>query len=617
MRCARIIAVALCVLGVAVSGVSQDLTDPYEILERSFDAVGGLDRLKSERSYYYEGEITFAGMEGTIKEWWQSPIQRRTEVLLGPLDMIEADDGEHAWMVDQNGQLQVITNPDEARANRREVRRLLLEYAYADRESDGFTVALTGIDTVNGKDCYVVKITNNINVDSYTPYINTETFLVEKAVFIEDDDSRSTFYGDYRDIDGVMVPFTTREVMHYTGQAVETKRTLYESNPIIDPARFQPPEQGAKDYRFASGDRAEDIPFRYIEGHLYIPAIVDGKERPWVLDTGAGMTVIRKTYAEELGLALEGDIAGRGGGGVVSASFATLPPLQLAGIEFDEQTVAVIDMSELTRRLGLDIVGILGYDFLSRFVTKIDYANELVSFYDPETFTYTGNGTTVGMHMEQSQFEVEATLDGTLKGSWLFDIGAGTTHLHGALAKREGYADGPGIVSMGHGAGNEYQSKTVTCQRMEFAGFTVDDPRISFHYGGSDTVFAADQMGILGNSLFRNFVLYCDYAHERVIVEKGAKFNQSWPEDRSGLQIAWSHDRDIEVTYVSPNTPAEKAGFVKGDRLRSINGVDVDRFEGIVAIRKLLRDEPGTQCQIVVDRSGNEKTLKLELAELL
>jgi outer membrane lipoprotein-sorting protein len=619
MRCARMFTVALCwlVAGVAADGYAQDLTDPYEILERSFEAAGGLDRLLAERSYYFEGEMTFGGMEGTIKEWWQSPTQRRTEVALGPLNMIQADNGEHAWVVDQNGQLQVITNPDEATINRREVRRLLQEYAYADRESDVLTVALTGVDTVNGKNCYVVKITNNINVDSYTPYIDTKTFILEKAVFIEDDESRDTFYGDYRDIDGIMIPFATTDVMHYTGQAVETKRTLYESNPTIDPIRFQAPEEGAKDYLFVSGDRAEDIPFRYVEGHLYIPAIVDGKERLWALDTGAGITVIRKTYAKELGLSLEGDIAGRGGGGLVSASFATLPPLRLARIEFDEQTVAVIDMSELTRRLGLDIVGILGYDFLSRFVTKIDYADELVSLYDPKTFTYSGAGTTLGMHLEQSLFAVQATLDGSLTGSWVFDIGAATTHIDGALAKREGYADGPGIVSMGHGAGNEYQSKTVTCRSMEFAGFTVEKPQISFHYGGTDTNFTADQVGVLGNSVFRNFVLYCDYAHERVIVEKGAKFNQSWPEDRSGLQIAWSHDHDIEVTYVSPDTPADKAGFVKGDRLQSINGVDVNLFDGVIAIRKLLTEEPGTECRIVVSRQGEDKTLRLKLAELL
>ena len=67
------------------------------------------------------------------------------------------------------------------------------------------------------------------------------------------------------------------------------------------------------------------------------------------------------------------------------------------------QTVAVIDMSELLRRMGLDVVGILGFDFLSRFVTKVDYANQLISFYDPDSFKYTGNGHNIDVHIDKTR----------------------------------------------------------------------------------------------------------------------------------------------------------------------------------------------------------------------
>ncbi|MFC1800035.1 hypothetical protein ACFL2Z_03885, partial [Candidatus Eisenbacteria bacterium] len=68
---------------------------------------------------------------------------------------------------------------------------------------------------------------------------------------------------------------------------------------------------------------------------------------------------------------------------------------------------------------GIDVPGILGYDFLSRFVTKVDYANELVSFYDPDSFTYTGNGQELDVHIKDSVFETSATLDGEHSGTWL------------------------------------------------------------------------------------------------------------------------------------------------------------------------------------------------------
>jgi hypothetical protein len=600
----------------AAVATAQEISDPFEILNRYFEATGGLSRLMAEQTSYSEGTISLGGMEGTLKVWTSKPGRSKVEVALGPLNITQGDNGEHAWVLDQNGKLQVITNPDEATAKRRQVRMLIEEYAFAKQGSEIFTVKLEGVEQVNGRDCYVVRISNNINFDSYTAYVNTQTYMQDKAAFVEDDQSRDVYYSDYREIEGLLVPFKQKEVSHITGQAQDMILTQYVSNPEIDEALFEPPEQGAKDYLFAKGDCAEDIPFKFIGKHLFIPVTVQGKEQLWILDTGAGMSVINKAFAEKLGLELEGDLKGRGAGGTVDVSFATLPPYSLQGIQFQEQTVAVIEMNELIRRIGLDIVGILGFDFLSRFVTKVDYSNELVSFYAPETFEYEGNGHVLDVHMRNSMFRVTATLDGIHTGDWLFDLGAGTTHLDGNYALREGYADRRGVLGLGHGAGNEYQLKAVRCDSIHFAGFTVQEPEISFSYGGGDTVFTADQIGILGNSLFRNFVLYCDYAGERLIVEKGSNFNKPWPRDNSGLQIAWSYDHKVEVLYVAPDTPAEKAGFKKGDLLTSIDGTDVDLLDGIIAVRKLLKADPGTEYEIVIERGG-EKRLELKLAEIL
>jgi hypothetical protein len=615
--CAFTIAACLLVIVPVADAAAQELNDPYEILNRFFQTSGGLERLLAEETSYSEGSLSLGSMEGTVKVWSKKPGQSRAEISLGPLNIIQGDNGEHTWVLDQNGKLQVITNPDEATLKRRQVQRLIEQYAFAERESGVFTVGFEGVEPVEGKDCYVVRIANNINTDSYTSYVNTQTFLQEKAVFLEGDQSRDSFYGDYRKVDGLLVPFLTREVMHRTGQAHEVKLTQYLSNPVVDAGRFEPPEEAAKDYRFVAGDRAENIPFEFIGNHIFIPVIVGGKERLYVLDTGAGMTVLNTSFAEELGLPLEGGMKGQGAGGTVEASFTTSPPFRMKGIEFQEQTVAVIEMSELMRRIGLDVDGILGFGFLSRFVTKVDFANELLSFYEPEGFEYSGNGHMLGIHLEESVFRVEATLDGSHCGTWLFDLGAGTTHLDGRYALRESYTTRTGLLGIGHGACNEYQLKHVRCDSLQFAGFTVYEPLVSFSYGGTETDFTSDQIGVLGNSLFRNFVIYCDYAGERLFVEKGDKFNLAWPRDNSGLQLAWSENREVKVIFVAPDTPAEKAGFLKGDLIRSINGIDVGLFDGLIAIRVLLKAEPGIKYEFGIDRAGKDKKLELRLARLL
>ncbi|MBD3169344.1 MAG: PDZ domain-containing protein [candidate division Zixibacteria bacterium] len=609
---AVVLNIALC-----VTGYTREIKNPYEILNRSFDAVGGLEKLKAEKTTYSEGAISLGGMDGAIKIWTRKPNLSRVELSLGPLNIIQGDNGENAWVLDQNGKLQVITNPDDAEEKRRQLTVLYEDYAYAQPESDVFTVALESIELLEKVDCYVVRITNNINNDSHIYYINTRSFLKQKAVFLEGENSHDSYYGDYRRVNDILIPFWQKDVDHQTGQVKVMELTKYVSDETIPDSIFEPPEEGAKDYEFLNGmDRVENIPFEFIENHLYIPVLINGKERLFILDTGAGISVLNQDFAEELNLDLEGELKGRGAGGTVVASLTKLPSFTVAGIRFKEQTAAVIDMDNLKRRIGVDFAGILGYDFLSRFVTRVDYANELLSFYAPESYKYSGTGQIIDMHFQNSVFNVRATLDGGHTGNWLLDIGAGVSHIDGRYALREGFSEKDGVLLMGHGAGNEYLLKKIRCDNIDFAGFTINNPVISFPYGGTDTNFTSDRIGILGNSLFRNFILCLDYGNERLIVEKGKKFNHIWPEDNSGLQVALNGEEQVEVIYVSPGTPADKSGFIKGDIILAINGLGVDTFGGLLSIRKLLRADPGTKYNFRVERKNQNRELDMKLSKL-
>jgi hypothetical protein len=615
----RSICVAAFVVAAVLAGtcLGKEMTDPYEILNKYFEASGGLDRLKAVGTQHFEGEFSIGGMKGPISLWTAKPGRSRVEINLTVINVTEGDNGEISWVLDTNGKVQKMTKPDEATLERKEVERRMDDYEYADSGNDTFTVTLEGTEKLEETDCYLIKIANSINADYHIYYISVGEFRLEKSAAIQGEKSGDTFYGDYREADGMLVAFYNKVIPYQTGQAQDITWSSYESNLDIDTALFDPPEEKGRDFEFTAGTSSENIPFRFIGNHLYIPVVVAGKERLWILDTGAGMSVIDKAFADEMGLETKGDLKGRGAAGTVDASFAVLPPYELEGIRFNEQTVAVIDMSELIRRIGVDLAGILGFDFLSRFVTKVDYASELVSFYDPEGFDYTGDGSPVDVHLEESVFRTHAVLDGDHSGTWLFDLGAGVTHLDGTYALREGYTERDGVLRMGHGAANEIQLKAVKGESIELAGYTLNDPDIGFAYGGTDTVFTADRLGILGNSLFRNFVVYVDYETEQVILEKGEKFNQAWPEDGSGLNIAWTVNRDgVEVLYISPDTPAEQAGFQEGDIIKSVDGNVVEPLDGVIATRELLMAEPGTTYDFTVERGGIEKNISLKLEKL-
>lgn len=591
--------------------------DPYQILNRYFNAAGGLANLKAESTQYMEGNISLAGLEGTIKSWIAKPDRSRIEADLGIFKMTQADNGEYEWTLDMNGKLQKITNPDQVAVKRKEVKRRVTNYEYADPQSDVFEVAYTGREKVDDKECLALKITNNINDDNLTYYINADNFLLEKAVSIEGDNSNDQYFSDYRKVGELLVPYRIKQVAHATGQEQDIAVVKYISNLDIDPTIFDPPGETEKDYRFTDGESSENIPMRFVENHLFIPVIVDCRERYWVLDTGAALSVISFEFADELGLEKQGNLKGLGAGGTVDIAFTVLPSFKLQGLEFDEQTVAMIDMTELNRLLAIPVAGILGYDFLSRFVTKVDFANESVSFYDPEAFQYMGDGHEIGLHLKDNVFSVDATLDGIHQGSWLFDLGASSTSLHGGYALREGYASMKGVTGMGRGAGHAFATKRVNADKFDFAGYAIENTPVTFSYGGTDSSFFADRIGTLGNTLFRHFVIYCDYANERLIVEKGDDFDRIFPENNSGMQLTRGDNGNIEVLYVAEKAPAHKAGFHQGDIIKSINGIQTSRFDGIAAVRKMLTEPPGTEYSFVIEREGIEKKLKLKLAELL
>jgi outer membrane lipoprotein-sorting protein len=617
--CRNILAISLALLLTApVINAQGDLTDPYLILNKHYDAIGGLDKVRAEKSSYTEGTIVIegTGLQGTVKNWTRFPNKSRQEVDLIIIKQVAGDNGEFVWVVDANGKLQI--KQDEATTKRRKISELLKKFGRLDPNSENFVVTYEGIEKVDTIDCYVIKTANNINDDYSLEYINVATFFVEKSADIRPDEETRVLYSDYRKVGGIMRAFHQDIETFPIVQKVAVQMEKYESNTEIDPSLFEPPGQDVRDYEFTEGESAEDVPFRFIGRHLYIMVNIDGKERMWCLDTGAGMSVIDKEFASELGLAVEGNIKGAGASNVVDVSFTDLPPFSIPGIQFQGQKAAAIDVRPLFREsLGLEVDGILGYDFLSRFVVMIDYANEKLSFYDPDKVEYDGTGAVLDAPLRGNTFALPMTVDGEHSGDWSLDIGAGGMNFHYPYSEEHGFLELDGIDRIGRGAGGEFKERTVQFDSVQFAGFTLHDCLIDITLEKGEGAFRSSELvGNLGNTLFRHFVLYLDYKRQQVIVEKGDDFDHEFPRDKSGLQVYSPKEDRIEILFVSPGTPADKAGFEKGDVVKSINGIGMQYLDGLLAIRELLEAAPGTKYRFLVLRGGSEKELDLKLKEL-
>ncbi len=615
----RSLAIAtLMVLLIGCPVLGSGLTDPLAIMVKHHDALGGLDILKAQTSSHSEGTIVIdgTGLEGTFSEWSQRPNRSRQDADLGAIKQVSGDNGEFAWSVDYNGKLQV--HDDDVTLKQRELALLMGNYEHLNPGNEHFTLTFEGIDTAVGVDCYVVKMANDITPDVTTQYVDTANFLVVKTITVTLDGQQHTLVSDYREIDGFMTPFSMVTTMYPTGMVQRINVTTVETNVAIDPSLFEPPQDDVEDFRFANGKSLEDLPFEFIDGHIYLSVSVGGRTRLWVLDSGAGVTCLDKEFADELGLVEEATMKGQGAGNVVDLAWVMMPAFEVGGLEFDAQKAASLEIGSLfSRWVGLDVVGILGYDFLSRVVTRVDYANQLLSFYHPDSFSYSGEGVVIEAPLSQENFfHLPLTVDGEHGGLWNLDLGAGGMSFHFPYANEHGLLARPGIDGMGHGAGGSSPQRYSQFQSIELAGFTISNPIVSIPTEAGQGAFASGELtGNIGNTLLRHFTLYLDYQREQVIVEKGDDFDKVFPVDNSGLQVA-SASGEIIVYFIADGAPGAKAGFEVGDVVRTVNGIDAALLNGVVAFKELLRSDPGTELEMVVERGSDTKKLKLKLANL-
>lgn len=620
MKSQRLICTSIVILLglVALLYGKESLSDPHQILEKHFEAIGGLENLKAMRTMYKEGIIVVegAGLEGTFKQWSERPLRLRQETDLKVVSEVSGDNGEVSWHVDANGKL--LIKRDENTIKEREVRKLMEEYEYMNPESGNFRLTFEGVEKVDGRDCYVVKITNTINQDIHINFYDKSNFHLLKTKIIKPDREEHVTYSDFRTVARMTFPFQERVKALPTGEIITAKYVKYEFNIEFDQMLFEPSVEDVEDFIFLKGESAEDVPVEFIEDHIYLPVNLLGKERLWVLDCGASVNVIDSSFAAELGLEFEGPMKGQGASGVVDFYFVTLPAYTVGSVQFQEQKLLALSFREMFKKaLGLDVIGILGYDFLSRFVTKIDYAKKTVSFYHPSKFEYHGNGKVIDSPIEDNMFSLPLAVDGQYSGRLRLDIGAPDIDFHYPYAKTHDLLDREGVdVIVGDAAGWT-KSRISRFRTIEIDGFILKDPLIGIPSQEGTGSFAEESMiGNVGNSFLRNFVLYMDYSNQKVILEKGNDFGKEFPRSKSGFQFLYNADNEVEVRFVSPNTPADDVGFKEGDIITSINGIEVQYLDGVIALRKLMRTEAGTTYTVGILREGKPLDRQLTLRDL-
>ncbi|HEU4994483.1 MAG TPA: aspartyl protease family protein, partial [Gemmatimonadaceae bacterium] len=368
-------------------------------------------------------------------------------------------------------------------------------------------------------------------------------------------------------------------------------------------------------------------PIRVVNNHVYVRVTSGGREMWFLLDTGAGASLMNMATADSLGIPL-GDSVRIGGAGPAVVRGARLKDatVRLAGDPSMSVSPRVaMPMTGLNNYEGIPVSGILGHDFLVQRVIEIDYAAERLTLYDPKTFRYSGSGARVPITIRDNYPHVNAELElkdgGRITADLIIDVGSsGALALGKPLVEKHRLIErtGPTIYRQtGRGAGGAMRAHMGRLARLRLGTAEVVSPIAGMH-GDSAGVFSHDRLfeGNIGGEVLRRFTVILDYGRKEMILQPNAAHDEPFEADMSGagFRIDSAH-AGLRVTDIMKDGPAAQAGLEENDLITAIDGKPAMEY-GVDALRLRLRRQGG-EITFTVLRDGVERTIRIPIRRLV
>lgn len=208
-----------CIAVATISFAQAQTAD--EIIANYLENTGGVDKWKSLKSMKMIGKMSMQGMEFQGAVYEAKPNFQRVEVDVQGMQIVQAYDGETAWMINpMAGNLEPQKMPEEMSE---EFTSNEFESEFIDYAKKGHTVELTGEEEVDGVKCHVLKLTKKSG-DVESHYFDSENFvpiMIKTSVKTgpAKGQSAETFLSDYQEVDGLMIPFYIETKMN--GQSLQ------------------------------------------------------------------------------------------------------------------------------------------------------------------------------------------------------------------------------------------------------------------------------------------------------------------------------------------------------------------------------------------------------------
>lgn len=242
----------------------------------------------------------------------------------------------------------------------------------------------------------------------------------------------------------------------------------------------------------------------------------------FILDTGAGTSLLSSELAKQLEVKIISSKEGQSAGGKIAVLLGKVDSLAVGETKLRDVEVGVVDLAHIGKTIGAKIDGDLGYNVLKHFRITIDYRGKTIRLDDPKRVERFGAAATparaeIAMrlaHPAKPLILVDVRANGRGPFQFAIDTGTSTTAITPELAKKLGIASSP--IGPATTAGAPVGVTAGTLQSFQVGGATIDnlDVVVADFFAMLNDAIGAKLDGIVGYNFLRHHKVVIDYPNE-------------------------------------------------------------------------------------------------------